>query len=308
MKTNTLADKVWSEGLKPARTSEESFGAFWQHKLSTLGHSRATAAKAATALVKILLPSIAVAVFLITSGSASATTYYVSSSGSDINSGLTQSAPFRQIQTAVNLTKPGDTVYVMTGVYTSPPALWHNAVVTISTSGTAANPITIEALPGQHPIISTYANPKVWDAVMITASYINFEGFEVVGNAQNVTLAQATATALAEDSIWAASVVAHAATALVAVVYPADALTNGNCIAVQNAIHVVIKKNLVHDCSASGIAAQMSDYIMIESNVVFNTSWWTVYDTSGINVHEMLNSDAQTGYKLHYEQYLARQR
>jgi len=298
MRKSLFSDMALCGAFKPARASTAPLSARLKQKFAGLLDGVVATAKASPPLAKALLHTAATAVFLTASGSASATVYYVSSAGSDINPGLTQSAPLKQIQTAVNLTKPGDTVYVMTGVYTSPPALWHNAVVQITTSGTPANPITIEALPGQHPIISTYANPKVWDAVSITASYINFEGFEIVGNAQNVTLAQATATAAAEEALYLASAAVHAANASAAIVTPADALTNGSCIAIQNAIHVVIKKNLVHDCSASGISAQMTDYITIGSNVVFNTSWWTVYDTSGINVHQMLNSDNQTGYKV----------
>ena len=247
---------------------------------------------------RLLLCGTASFMFYAFSSSAFANVYYVSSAGSDTNPGLTQAAPLKQIQTAVNLTRPGDTVLVMTGVYTAPAALWHNAVVTISNSGTATSPITVQAAPGQHPIISTYANPKVWDAVFISASYINFQGFEVVGNAQNVSLSQATATAQSEDSAYTSSVSAHAVSAANTIIYPADASTNGNCIAIQNATHVTVKKNLVHDCSASGISAQTSDYIWISSNEVFNTSWWTVYDTSGINVHGMLNSDSQSGYKV----------
>src|SRR5690348_15031976 len=49
--------------------------------------------------------------------SALATTYYVSVTGSDSNSGTSSTAPFLTIQKAANLTKPGDTVSVMNGTY-----------------------------------------------------------------------------------------------------------------------------------------------------------------------------------------------
>ena len=251
-----------------------------------------------SACTKVFLHSAALIMFCTVSGSALATIYYVSPAGSDANAGRAQAAPFLHIQTAINQTKPGDTVYVMTGVYTAPPALWHEAVIAIATSGTSEHPITIRKFPGQHPIISTYANAKVWDAVEITASYINSYGFEVIGNAQNVSLSQAESTAQTEDSAYESSVAAHASNPSTPIVYPGDAPTNGNCIWIQNAVHVTIEDNLVHDCSASGIAVRTSDYIQVISNEVFNTSWWTVYDTSGINIQGMLNSDSQTGYKL----------
>jgi hypothetical protein len=47
---------------------------------------------------------------------ADAITYYVATNGSDSNSG-TQTQPFRTIQKAANIVKPGDTVMVMPGIY-----------------------------------------------------------------------------------------------------------------------------------------------------------------------------------------------
>lgn len=44
-------------------------------------------------------------------------TYYVSPSGSDSNSGRLSEVPFRTIQKAVDLSQPGDTVVLETGVY-----------------------------------------------------------------------------------------------------------------------------------------------------------------------------------------------
>lgn len=40
-------------------------------------------------------------------------TYYVSGTGNNKNTGLSTSSPFKTIQKAVNLTKPGDTVLIM---------------------------------------------------------------------------------------------------------------------------------------------------------------------------------------------------
>jgi len=62
-------------------------------------------------------------------------TYYVSGTGSDSNNGLSQSAAFRNIQTAADLTLPGDVVYVMNGVYTTCTGC---NLLDITRSGTAA--------------------------------------------------------------------------------------------------------------------------------------------------------------------------
>ena len=46
-----------------------------------------------------------------------ATSYYVATSGSDVNNGLSWAAPKSTIQAAVDLTSDGDSVLVFNGVY-----------------------------------------------------------------------------------------------------------------------------------------------------------------------------------------------
>ncbi len=226
---------------------------------------------------------------------ALAKTYYVSGTGDDNNDGLTRSTAFRTLQTAANLTKPGDTVSVLNGVYTDngkgENILW------VHLSGTASKPIIFTAATGEKPVIKVSTNPKVQFPVYIGASYITLSGFEVIGRARSVTLAHAKAVAKQEEAAYQKSVAAHNKNPSVPIVYPSDAETNHSCIFIDHAAHVTILNNLVHDCSAAGINSETSDYIRIESNVVYNTSWWTVYDTTGIDVHGMLNSDNSAGYK-----------
>ncbi len=241
--------------------------------------------------------AVATATVLLLCFPACAANYYVSGTGDDQNNGLTEASAFRNIQTAANLTQPGDVVLVMDGTYATDPAVWHDAVVLISRSGTSAQHIFYQAYTGAHPVITTAANANVWDAVKITAAYIDFSGFEVVGSAQNVTLSQAATIAQQEIQNYNQSVAMNKVNPTIAIRYPDDVITNGNCISVERTDHVIVSRNLVHDCSASGITAQASDYISIKSNVVFNSSWWTVLDTSGINVFEMRNSDGKSGYK-----------
>ena len=117
------------------------------------------------------------------------TTYYVSSEiGSDNNAGTSATAPLATLQAAANLVKPGDTVEVMNGTYTAAPG--GGDVLDITTSGTASAPITFEAAPGQTPVINSSGG---WNAINIEASYIVINGFTVVGDAANYTLAQALA-------------------------------------------------------------------------------------------------------------------
>src|ERR1700722_3580770 len=70
----------------------------------------------------------------------SGSTFYVSKSGKDTNSG-SYTAPWLTIQHAANSVTAGATVYVEAGVY--------NESVTFPASGTASNYITFAIYPGQ---------------------------------------------------------------------------------------------------------------------------------------------------------------
>ncbi len=102
-------------------------------------------------------------------------TYYVSTSGNDTNSG-TISSPWRTIQHAANSVKAGDTVYVRAGVY--------KEVVSIPSSGSASGGyITFSSYPGELATIDgtglSIPNGQ-WGLVTIeTQSYIIINGFEI---------------------------------------------------------------------------------------------------------------------------------
>ena len=107
--------------------------------------------------------------------SALATTYYVSTSGNDANSG-TISLPWRTIQHAANVVKAGDTVYVRAGVY--------NEVISIPVSGSAsAGYITFSSYPGELATVdgTGLAIPGgQWGLITIeNESYIIVKGFEI---------------------------------------------------------------------------------------------------------------------------------
>src|SRR5580700_9099504 len=83
---------------------------------------------------------------LLLSAPSSATTYYVSTSGSNSNHGLSTDSAWRNIQYAANHVHAGDTVQVLGGIY--------NETVNIPVSGSAtAGYITFQNYPGQTPIV-----------------------------------------------------------------------------------------------------------------------------------------------------------
>ena len=119
---------------------------------------------------------------------ARATTYYVSTTGSDGNSG-TQTSPLATIQRGVNLAKPGDTVLVENGTY-GPNGHYtcgdicsqngYAAPVTFSSSGTASAPITVAAQNKWGAILDCqlpygYSGDGT-DGVQACDTYFNFQG------------------------------------------------------------------------------------------------------------------------------------
>ncbi|HLN02906.1 MAG TPA: right-handed parallel beta-helix repeat-containing protein [Bryobacteraceae bacterium] len=112
--------------------------------------------------------------------------WYVSPSGNDNNS-CAQTSPCRQISQALTIVQPGDTIFVADGSY--------NAFTVDSLNGTAANPITIQAL-GQNAQILPVSGVR--DTIFVTfSSYIVLDGLRSfnanraairIDNSPNVTV------------------------------------------------------------------------------------------------------------------------
>jgi parallel beta helix pectate lyase-like protein/purple acid phosphatase-like protein len=117
---------------------------------------------------------------------ASASTYYVSTSGNDSNAG-TQSAPFRHLSKgAAAATQPGDTVIVMDGTYDNEGQVAPNYVVTLYYSGTSGNPITFQAqhrgmaiLDSMNTSTTTACNGAYSYFNLYNASFIVIQGFVI---------------------------------------------------------------------------------------------------------------------------------
>ncbi|HEY5124074.1 MAG TPA: hypothetical protein VIK14_10090, partial [Ignavibacteria bacterium] len=80
-------------------------------------------------------------IFLILSTIASATDYYVSSSGNDSNNGLSSSTPWKtiiKVNSAFSTMKPGDRILFNRGDT-------FYGTITVTKSGSTGNPITIGA-------------------------------------------------------------------------------------------------------------------------------------------------------------------
>ncbi|MGW0915141.1 right-handed parallel beta-helix repeat-containing protein [Streptomyces sp. NPDC002784] len=195
---------------------------------------------------------------------AASRTYYVSPSGSDSNQGTSPAKPFRTLQKAADSTAPGDTVSIMNGTYTERPG--GSDVMVISRSGRPGAPITFQAHPGHRPVIHTVA---AWNGIRISgAAHIVVRGLEVKGSSATMSLADAERGAGTKDGKY-----------------------NGNCIWAEpnkssgaTPHHIDIVGNTVHHCPGLGIGSRGADYMTIDRNHVYSTSWYTVFATSGISI------------------------
>jgi hypothetical protein len=109
-----------------------------------------------------------------TPSSALSSAFYVSTSGSDNNNG-SKSAPWRHIQYAMDQAKPGNTTYVMNGVY--------NEMVTFHRSGSVEGGyITLQNYPGHIPVIDGAGLPIQGETGLVVIEnmgYFKLIGFEI---------------------------------------------------------------------------------------------------------------------------------
>ena len=221
--------------------------------------------------------------------SLAAQDYYVSSeNGSDSNTGLSVETAFASINRGIAAVSAGGTVYVMNGTYQnqnygtasahpSNGALSENMsnppAVIINKSGTEGNYITIRNYPSHSPKI-------VFDGrggILINGpqSYIIIEGFEIEGPAADINYNMAIT-----DRNWKVKCDQDGLN------YTHDYFSGFGIWGgfSQNFLHhhIIVRNNIVHHTTGSGIRFNDSDHITIENNTVYNTTWWTSNASSAV--------------------------
>lgn len=208
--------------------------------------------------------------------------YFVNAkTGNDRNNGYSVNQPKKSIQAAANLTTPGDTVFVMNGVYKNECSSCN--VLNIPKSGKSAKYIVYTSYRDHKPLIQFNG----WAGISVNngISYIKINGFEVQGNNANITLAQALKqpqSCINKKGSF-------------------EPKYNGNGIVIESnkkkrSHHIIISNNKVHDCGGGGIGASQCDYITIEDNVVYSNSLYSLFGTSGIALYQFWNYDKAKGY------------
>ena len=117
--------------------------------------------------------------------STAATSYYISPSGNDSNNGDINN-PFKNVQRAFNgsssSAKPGDTVYLRSGVYRPNSANYGYMVLSADVSGTLQDPIVVRAYAGEKPILkgSYVVDTNAW--IQVGTNEMSDMGFPAGAN------------------------------------------------------------------------------------------------------------------------------
>ena len=109
---------------------------------------------------------------VITKAITGASTYYVSMSGSDMDTG-TVTSPFKTIAHALSLVSPGDTIILRQGEY--------NEKVQVSKSGISKQPITLKAMTGENVVLDVHKTTS--PVIQVTGSFVTLEGLEIRNSA-----------------------------------------------------------------------------------------------------------------------------
>ncbi|MFL5369112.1 MAG: hypothetical protein ACJ78Z_02900, partial [Myxococcales bacterium] len=122
---------------------------------------------------------------------SSPVSYVDAANGRDTNDGRTPRSAYRTLQRAARELRPGWTIKVMSGTYTTDGS---TEPLLVDVSGTPDAWITVAAADGQHPVIQIPEGPGAWSGIhLLGASYVIIDGFEVVGRGASITKARAVA-------------------------------------------------------------------------------------------------------------------
>jgi parallel beta-helix repeat protein len=134
-----------------------------------------------------------------------------------------------------------------------------SATITVNARGTADNWIVIAAYPGDKPQI------KGTDSAAISfngAQYVEMRGFEVVG------------------------------------AYPSQNPSGSGILVTGRANNIRLLNNTIHDAPGGGIEVKFSDYLYIEGNRIYDSTWGWLPDNpdntnaySAISLYQLMNAE-----------------
>ena len=163
----------------------------------------------------------------------------------------------------------GYTFYFRGGVYHNPNynTPESSASPDIYCSGTKEHPIVIKPWRDEHVKIKFDSSL----AIKLSGNYLELEGFEIEGTAQEISYDDAVAH-------W----------------WKSTKYYNGGGI-LLNGVGLRVRDNVIHDTTGAGIGVRSGgtiDDLIIENNVIFNASWWNIAGTTAIG---LVNFDKPEG-------------
>lgn len=140
-----------------------------------------------------------------------ATNYYVSTGGSDSNSGTSTSTAFKTIEKAVSKASAGSTIYILAGTYTYGTNF--SGTIKLSSSGTSSAPITIAAYDSNNkPVLNfsgqsvsssnqgIYISGSYWVISQLVIKYAGDNGILIKGSSANYNVINSCDIASCSDT------------------------------------------------------------------------------------------------------------
>jgi hypothetical protein len=200
--------------------------------------------------------------------------YFVAVNGNDANP-CTQAAPCKSFNKAISLAQTGDVIRVMPGTY--------NQQLIITKSG-----ITFE---GNGAVIDTTAQNGIW--VRENISNVTVRGFQVTRTRSHSIFVQGSFVTIENNTVY------HS-------ILENGSLSNGviTCFttgwgsgikAERGSSNVIFRNNTVYETCGEGIAATMSNNVLIEGNKVWDNKQVNIYVDNSFHVQVLNNHSYCTG-------------
>jgi len=240
-------------------------------------------------------------------GAASATDYYVSTTGDNSSNGLTIGTAWKNVYYAVSQTAPGDTIYVLDGTY------YDNLTIVINDArdGTITNPLTITAYNGT-PILDgtdsetvdvyafTIQGSSAYSTGYVTISNITFRNYKQIfdiRNAENITLANNTFYNVKVSQSYGIGLIAYSTRNITidnnifhdAVGY--NSLAIGGAINSSDRVHhIYVTNNQIYNNDAhAAIQWGNADNMTVFGNTMWNNSYSGGITAYKGNPYEIIN-------------------
>jgi len=196
---------------------------------------------------------------LVTPGAGTGQTYYVSTTGSNSNNGLSPQAPFQTIQQAVNTVGPGGTIEVMAGNYAGG--------IVFGTVGTATAWITLEPYQNQAVVIDggSAMNDLFFTSATNAPAYWIVKGFTIRSALQYAVQIDTPDVKIVDNNIYYSD-------------YSIVKL-------VSTAHNIVIWGNQIHDNNHSSAQAAVSKAVDMVGAVNVLVAYNNVYNISFIGLY-----------------------